>query len=124
MSGAQTDGSDTYLSLGYMLEGYADTCSPEVTIDLEKIDSVDKIRIFSSHNHAFNPDRILAEYSSDGRVWSYIGESTGRFINGWASIVPDRDIKCRYVRLTYNKTNFENWKTWLILEEIEILKKI
>ncbi len=123
MSGAQTDGSDTYLSLGYMLEHYGDTCRAEAVIDLENIERVDKVRCFTSHNHDFNPDKILVEGSRDGNTWIYIGENRGSFINGWANVIPDRNIICRYIKITYYKTNFENWKNWLVLEDAEVLKK-
>ncbi len=122
ISGAQPFGLDSYLSLGYLLEHLGDRCRCSVTLDLEDIQQLDRIRCFTSHNPEFNPDHILAEFSSDGAVWCYLGENGGSFINGWAEMTADRPVSARYIRLTYQKTNPCNWRTWMILEEIEVLQ--
>ncbi len=120
MSGAQPHGFDSYLSTGCLLEHYGDSCQCQVVIDLEQPCTVDRIRCFTAHNHEFNADRILAEYSNDGSLWSYFGENDGSFINGWAELPATRKVHGRYVRLTYFKTNQTNWRSWLILEDIEV----
>ncbi len=122
MSGAQPIGLDSYLSTGYLLEHCGDICRCTVTVDLEALYSVDRVRCFTAHNPEFNPDVILAEFSTDGSVWSYLGENDGRFINGWAEMIPLRPVCARYVRLTYQKRNPGNWRTWMILEDLEILQ--
>ncbi len=123
MSGAQPNGLDCYLSTGYLLEHLGDTCRCSVTIDLQQDSDIHKVRCFTAHNPEHNPQHILAQFSTDGKLWRYLGENDGRFVNGWAEIIPDRAVRGRYVRLTYQKTNPANWRTWLILEEIEILQK-
>ncbi len=123
MSGAQMHGADTYLSTGCMLEHYGDSCRCQVTIDLEGCSSVDRIRCFTAHNADLNADRILAEFSNDAATWSYFGENSGSFVNGWAELYPNRPVCARYVRLTYWKENKTNWLTWLILEDIEVQQR-
>ncbi len=123
MSGAQPFGLDSYLSTGFLLEHYADACQCSVTLDLEEACTVDRIRCFTAHNPEFNPEHILVQFSTDDTVWSYFGESDGCFVNGWADIRADRAALARYIRLTYYKKNTANWRTWLILEDIEVLQK-
>ncbi len=122
MSGAQPIGLDSYLSVGYLLEHQGEQCRCSVTVDLEREHSVDRIRCFTAYNPEFNPDHILAQFSTDGSVWRWLGENGGSFINGWADIIPSRPVQGRYLRLTYEKTNPANWRTWLILEDIEALQ--
>ncbi len=123
LSGAQPIGLDSYLSVGYLLEHRGDCCRCSVTVDLETVQEIDRVRCFTSHNPEFNPDHVLAEFSEDAAVWSYLGENNGCFVNGWADLIPDRPVCGRYVRLTYQKANPGNWRTWLILEDVEILRR-
>lgn len=123
MFGATPDDSDVYLTLGSPLEEYGEQCRIEVVIDLSRETPFEKVRWFAPKNEKFYPDRVLIEYSHDGKNFFYFGEDYGKFVNGWGSVSTDREIVGRYVRLVFEKTNRENWKNWLILDEIEVLSK-
>ncbi len=121
MLGGMPENRDTYLSLGTALERYGESCTLDVTIDLEKAEDINKVRFFAPLNRDFSPDRVMVYVSNDNQTFNYYGENSGVYINGYAEVYNDRKMRARYVKLSFFKVNGNNWKNWLILDEIEVL---
>lgn len=122
MSGAQTRKCDDYLVFGSQVYERGGKINIEVVIDLGKSTGVDAVRVMRPFNKDFSADKIVVSLSKNGEDFVEQG-SVEKYVNGWAWVKFDEKIYTRFVKINYFKENNDDWKTWLLIDEAEVLSK-